>query len=116
MRFWHLLTVNDILLRLKVLINITLKYLHDLNAEYSDTAVDGSIFKCGCYLKTFDLIWLSRTVQRTYFIIYEWSGNLLNWNKLVDKIITYCFIEWNNIIRVEIYFGSSITFLEGNKC
>ena len=44
MRFWHLLTVNDILLRLKVLINITLKYLHDSNGEYSDTAVDRSIF------------------------------------------------------------------------
>ena len=21
-----------------------------------------------------------------------------NWKKLVDKIITYCFIEWNNMI------------------
>ena len=29
---------------------------------------------------------------------------------------TYCFIEWNKIIRVEIYFSSLIIFLEGNKC
>ena len=64
MRFWHL-TVNDIaygqtrafgdrhldssqflrlLLRLKVFRSITLKYLHDSNAEYSDAAADGSIF------------------------------------------------------------------------
>ena len=27
----------------------------------------------------------------------------------------YCFIEWNNMIWVEIYFDSSIIFLEGNK-
>ena len=40
----------------------------------------------------------------------------LNWKKLVDKIITYCFIEWNNMIWVEIYFGSLIIFLEVNKC
>ena len=39
----------------------------------------------------------------------------LNWKKLVDKIITYCFIEWNNMIWVEIYFGSLIIFLEVNK-
>ena len=64
MRFWHL-TVNDItlgqpralrdrhldssqflrlLLRLKVFRSITLKYLHDSNAEYSDAPVDGSTF------------------------------------------------------------------------
>ena len=39
----------------------------------------------------------------------------LNWKKLVDKIIIYCFIEWNKIILVEIYFSSLIIFLEGNK-
>ena len=27
----------------------------------------------------------------------------------------YCFIEWNKIIRVEIYFSSLIIFLEGKK-
>ena len=84
MRFWDL-TVNDfaedqtralgdshldssqflrLLLRLKVFRSITLKYLHDSNAEYRDGAIEG------CF-KTFDLIRLSRTVQRTYFIIYE---------------------------------------------
>ena len=60
-----------------------------------------------------------------YFILLEKMRNLvetvvvreLNWKKLVDKIITYCFIEWNiNMIRVEIYFGSLIIFLEVNKC
>ena len=41
--------------------------------------------------------------------------------QLVDKIITYCFIKWNNIIWVQIYFGSleeeNIKFdsEEGNK-
>ena len=40
----------------------------------------------------------------------------LNWKKLVDKIATYCLIEWNNMISVEIYFGALIIFLEGNKC
>ena len=84
MRFWDL-TVNDfaegqtralgdshldssqflrLLLQLKVFRSITLKYLHDSNAEYRDGAIEG------CF-KTFDLIRLSRTVQRTYFIIYE---------------------------------------------
>ena len=64
MRFWHL-TVIDIaqgqaralrgrhldpsqllrlLLRLKVFRSITLKYLHDSNAEYSDAAVGRSTF------------------------------------------------------------------------
>ena len=27
----------------------------------------------------------------------------------------YCFIEWNNMIWVEIYLGSLIIFLEGNN-
>ena len=27
----------------------------------------------------------------------------LNWNKLVDKIITYCFIEWNNNMSRNIF-------------
>ena len=39
----------------------------------------------------------------TYFILLEKMRNLvetgavkkLNWKKLVDKIIPYCFIEWN---------------------
>ena len=35
---------------------------------------------------------------------------------IVDKIMTYCFIEWNNMIWVEIYLGSLIIFLEGKKC
>ena len=38
-----------------------------------------------------------------------------NWKKLVDKIITYCFIEWNNMIWVEICLDSLIIFLEGNN-
>ena len=29
---------------------------------------------------------------------------------------TYCFIEWNNMIWVEIYFDNLIIFLEVNKC
>ena len=33
-----------LLLRLKEFKSITLIYLHDSNAEYSDVAVDGSIF------------------------------------------------------------------------
>ena len=33
-----------LLLRLKVFRSITLKYLHDSNAEYSDAPVDGSTF------------------------------------------------------------------------
>ena len=40
----------------------------------------------------------------------------LNWKKLVDKIITYYFIEWNNMKWIEIYFGSLTIFLEVNKC
>ena len=36
--------------------------------------------------------------------------------KLVDKIIRYCFIKWNNMILVEIYFGSLIMLWEVNKC
>ena len=28
----------------------------------------------------------------------------------------YCFVEWNNVTWIEIYFGSLIIFLEGNKC
>ena len=32
---------------------------------------EGCIFQFGCCFNTFDLIRLSRTVQRTYFIIYE---------------------------------------------
>ena len=55
-----------LLLRLKVFWSKTLKYLQDSNAEYSDAAVDGSIFQCGRCFQTFDLIRLSRTVQRTY--------------------------------------------------
>ena len=39
-----------------------------------------------------------------------------NLKKLVDKIIRYCFIEWNNMILVEIYFGSLIMLWEVNKC
>ena len=27
----------------------------------------------------------------------------LNWKKLVDKIITYCFIEWNNNMSRHIF-------------
>ena len=37
-------TILRLLLLLKVFRSITLKYLPDLNAEYSDAAVDGSIF------------------------------------------------------------------------
>ena len=33
-----------LLLRLKVFRSITLKYLYDSNAEYTDGAVEGSIF------------------------------------------------------------------------
>ena len=40
----------------------------------------------------------------------------LNWKKLVDKIITHCFIEWNNMIWAEIYFGNLIIFLRENQC
>ena len=39
----------------------------------------------------------------------------LNEKKLVDKIITYCFIEWHNMMWLEIYFGSLMIFLEGNQ-
>ena len=38
------------------------------------------------------------------------------WKKLVDKINRYCFIEWNNMIWVEIYFDSLIIFFEITKC
>ena len=47
------------------------------------------------------------TVIETYFILLLKMRNLSqnssgqgikNWKKLVDKIITYCFIEWNNMI------------------
>ena len=40
----------------------------------------------------------------------------LNEKKIVDKILTYCFIEWNNMIGLEMYLGSLMIFLEGNKC
>ena len=40
----------------------------------------------------------------------------LNWKKLVDKIIIYYFIKWNNMISIEIHFGSLIILLEVNKC
>ena len=39
----------------------------------------------------------------------------LNEKKLVDKTITYCFIEWHNMMWLEIYFGSLMIFLEGNQ-
>ena len=34
-------------------LSITFKYVHDSNAEDSDTAVEGFIFWCGCWFKTF---------------------------------------------------------------
>ena len=45
-------------------------------------------------------------VIETYFILLVKMRHLsrngsvreLNWKKLVDKIITYSFIEWNNMI------------------
>ena len=35
-----------------------------------------------------------------------------NWKKLVDKILRNCFIEWNNMRRVEIHFGSLIILFD----
>ena len=53
MRFWHI-TVNDTaqglesarasFIAAKSVLKHNMKYLHDSNAEYSDAAVDGSIF------------------------------------------------------------------------
>ena len=54
--------------------------------------------------------------METYFILLlKMRNGELNWKKLVDKIITYCFIEWNNMIWVEIYLGSLLIYLEGNN-
>ena len=45
--------------------------------------------------------------METYFILLVKMRNLS---------LTYCFIEWNNMIWVEIYFGSFKIVLEVNNC
>ena len=91
MRFWHLnmtllmvkrghsetaiLILHNLfclLLRLKVFRSISLRFLHDSNAEYSDTGCSRVHILALVLLQDIsDLIRLSRRVQRTYFIIYE---------------------------------------------
>ena len=76
---------------LKVFRSITLKYLYDSNAEYRDGAIEG------CF-KTFDLIRLSRTVQRTYFIIYEFCFTCFK----VEYKRSYIFQSSSNETIIEI--------------
>ena len=64
--------------------------------------------------------------METYFILLVTMSNLipdgsgqgikLEEVTVVAKRITYCFIEWNNTLWVELYFGSLLIFLEVNKC
>ena len=60
------------------------------------------------FFKTFDLIRLSRTVQRTYFIIYEfcltcfkveYKRSYTNFSKL---------FQWNNNLNLDMDFNSEI--------
>ena len=87
-QFCHLLS------QLKMSRSRTFKYLHDSNFEYSDAAVQGFIFECGCWFKTFvSLFGQPQMAQRTwiscftcfkvkykksYFLqVYKWNIN--NW-------------------------------------
>ena len=92
-----------LILRLKVFRSITFKCLHDSNTKFNDGAVQGArVFVWVLLRDISDLIQLSRTVQSTYFIIYEFCFTCFK----VEYKRTYIFQSSSNetlIIDIQIW-------------
>ena len=98
-----------LVLRLKVFRSIAFKYVHDYNTQYSDAArfKGSSIFVWVLFQDISDLIRLLRTVQRTYFINYDFCFTCFKVEYKRSYIFSK-FFQWNNNLYLDMNFHSEV--------